>query len=81
MIINNKINNDKNCNIYYDNDNDNSYDDEKYKNINEIDLSRNNIIAFKNKKNIPFEKLTELNILNLSYNLLSEINDVIFLKI
>ena len=80
MIFNNKINNDKKDNINYDNDNDNSYDDEKYKDINEINLSRNNIIAFKNKKNIPFEKLTELNILNLSYNLLSGINDVIFFE-
>ena len=71
------FNNDKNKNKEND---DTLYDDEKYKEINEINLSKNNLVKFKNKKNIPFEKLTELTILKLSYNMLSEINDVIFFE-
>ena len=73
MIFNNEKNKGK------END-DTLYDDEKYKEIIEINLSKNNLIKFKNNKNIPFEKLTELNILNLSYNMLSDINDIIFFE-
>ena len=38
--------------------------DDKYKKIHELNLSRKNIINFKNNKEISFEKLQELYILN-----------------
>ena len=50
--------------------------DDKYKKIHELNLSNKNITNFKNKKNITFEKLQELYSLNLSYNLISEANDI-----
>ena len=43
--------------------------DNKYKQIHEINLSKKNIINFKNKKNVSFEKLQDLYILNLSENI------------
>ena len=53
------------------------YDEnEKYKNIYEINLSKKNMVSFKNKNDIDFTKLIDLYILNLSFNKLSEINDV-----
>ena len=72
MIFRNKIDDANNDIIYNDNDNDN----EKYKEIHEINLSKKNIINFKNKKNIDFEKLTDLYILNLSYNKIIELKDI-----
>ena len=59
-------NNDNNEIIYYD----------KYKNIHELNLSKKNIKIFKNEKNISFEKLTDLYILNLSENVISEATDI-----
>lgn len=50
--------------------------DDKYKDIHELNLSKKNIINFKNNKDISFEKLQELYILNLSDNLISEANDI-----
>ena len=50
--------------------------DDKYKDIHELNLSKKNIINFKNNKNISFEKLQELYVLNLSDNLISEANDI-----
>ena len=50
--------------------------DNKYKQIHEINLSKKNIINFKNKKNVSFEKLQDLYILNLSENIISEANDI-----
>ena len=50
--------------------------DNKYKQIHEINLSKKNIINFKNKKNVSFEKLQDLYILNLSENIISEANDL-----
>ena len=50
--------------------------DDKYKDIHELNLSKKNIVNFKNNKNISFEKLQELYILNLSDNLISEANDI-----
>ena len=50
--------------------------DDKYKDIHELNLSKKNIINFKNNKNITFEKLQELYVLNLSDNLISEANDI-----
>ena len=50
--------------------------DDEYKKIHELNLSNKNIINFKNKKNIIFEKLQELYSLNLSYNLISEANNI-----
>lgn len=52
-------------------------DDEKYKEIHELNLSQKNIANFKNHKKVSFEKLSELFVLNLSYNELYEINDII----
>ena len=52
------------------NNNYDKIDDEKYKEIHELNLSK------KNKK-VSFEKLSELFVLNLSYNELYEINDII----
>ena len=52
-------------------------DDEKYKEIHELNLSKKNITNFKNNKKVSFEKLSELFVLNLSYNELYEINDII----
>ena len=56
--------------------NNNEINDDKYKNIHELNLSKKNIKIFKDKKNISFEKLSELNILNLSENIISEANDL-----
>ena len=50
--------------------------DDRYKDIHELNLSKKNIINFKNNKDISFEKLQELYILNLSDNLISEANDI-----
>ena len=50
--------------------------DDKYSNIHELNLSKKNIINFKNNKDISFEKLQELYVLNLSDNLISEANDI-----
>ena len=50
--------------------------DDKYKDIHELNLCKKNIINFKNNKDISFEKLQELYILNLSDNLISEANDI-----
>ena len=50
--------------------------DDRYKDIHELNLSKKNIINFKNNKNISFEKLQELYVLNLSDNLISEANDI-----
>ena len=52
-------------------------DDEKYKEIHELNLSKKSITNFKNHKKVSFEKLSELFVLNLSYNELYEINDII----
>ena len=54
--------------------------DNKYKQIHEINLSKKNIINFKNKKNVSFEKLQDLYILNLSENIISEANDIKYLE-
>ena len=56
------------------------YDENKYKEIKEINLSKKNIVIFKNKKNISFEKFPELLILNLSYNQISDLKDIIFFE-
>ena len=74
MIFKNKIDDTNNDIMYNDNDN------EKYKEIHEINLSKKNIINFKNKKNIDFEKLTDLYILNLSYNKIFELKDIYYLE-
>ena len=50
--------------------------DDKYSDIHELNLSKKNIINFKNNKDISFEKLQELYVLNLSDNLISEANDI-----
>ena len=50
--------------------------DDRYKDIHELNLSKKNIINFKNNKKISFEKLQELYVLNLSDNLISEANDI-----
>ena len=55
-------------------------DDIKYKEIHELNLSKKNITNFKNHKKVSFEKLSELFVLNLSYNELYEINDIISLE-
>ena len=57
-----------------------NYDEKNYEEINKINLSKQNIVGFKNNRNIPFEKLTELYILNLSYNHLSEANDILYFE-
>ena len=62
--------------IFKNNDNNEIIDYDKYKNIHELDLSKKNIKTFKNKKNISFEKLSELYVLNLSENIISEANDI-----
>ena len=54
----------------------NNNNDDRYKDIHELNLSKKNIINFKNNKNISFEKLQELYVLNLSDNLISEANDI-----
>jgi len=59
------------------NNNYDKIDDEKYKEIHELNLSKKNITNFKNNKKVSFEKLSELFVLNLSYNELYEINDII----
>ena len=59
------------------NNNYDNIDDEKYKEIHELNLSKKNITNFKNHKKVSFEKLSELFVLNLSYNTLYEINDII----
>ena len=69
--------------VFKQNNNENKYffyDDNKYKEIKEINLSKKSIINFKNNKNISFEKLSELLNLNLSYNEISELNDIIFFE-
>ena len=63
MLFNNKKNKD---------------DDEMYKSLIEINLSKKNLYNFEDKKNISFEKLSNLLILNISYNNLSNIKDVQF---
>ena len=62
--------------IFKNNDNNEIIDYDKYKNIHKLDLSKKNIKTFKNKKNISFEKLSELYVLNLSENIISEANDI-----
>ena len=63
--------------IFKNNENNNEiFDYDKYRNIHELNLSKKNIKIFKNKKNISFEKLTDLYILNLSENVISEANDI-----
>ena len=57
-------------------ENETNNNDDKYKDIHELNLSKKNIINFKNNKNITFEKLQELYVLNLSDNLISEANDI-----
>jgi hypothetical protein len=73
MILNN-------CNSKNSKNEDIKDDDDKYKNIHELNLSKKNIKIFKNKKNIPFEKLQELFILNLSDNLISEAKDISYFE-
>ena len=62
--------------IFKNNDNNEIIDYDKFKNIHKLDLSKKNIKTFKNKKNISFEKLSELYVLNLSENIISEANDI-----
>ena len=57
-------------------ENETNNNDDRYKDIHELNLSKKNIINFKNNKNITFEKLQELYVLNLSDNLISEANDI-----
>ena len=64
--------------IFKNNENNNSEinNDDKYKIIHELNLSKKNIKNFKNNKNISFEKLTDLYILNLSENIITDANDI-----
>ena len=71
------LNNSKSINTKNNDEND---IDNKYKNIRELNLSKKNIKIFKNKKNISFEKLQELYILNLSENLISEAKDISYFE-
>ena len=71
------LNNSKSINSKNNDEND---IDNKYKNIREVNLSKKNIKVFKNKKNISFEKLQELYILNLSENLISEAKDISYFE-
>ena len=60
--------------------NNNDLDEGKYKEIKEINLCKKNLMIFKNNKKINFEKLSELNLLNISHNYLTDINDVHFFE-
>ena len=60
--------------------NNNDFDYGKFKEIKEINLCKKKLMTFKNNVKINFEKLTELNLLNISHNYLSDINDVHFFE-
>ena len=54
-------------------------DDEFYKSLVEINLSKKNLYSFEDKKFISFGKLYELLILNISFNNISNVSDIQYL--